>query len=231
MSDRPHSRSTLDRELVDIQDDLVRMGEMVDNAIQLAIKSMKERDVKVAKQIVAGDEKLNELRFHIEEVGLSTMATQQPAAGDLRAVISAMNIVGDLERMGDHAAGIAKTTLRMAEVAWLEVPVELEKMAELGREMLRKAMQAYIELDTELAYSVASQDDYIDQQYKKLFRSLVELMGARPDATESALYLMFTGHNLERIADRSTNVAERVIFLQSGELTELNPEPDEAGTN
>jgi phosphate transport system protein len=231
MSDRPHSRSTLDRELVDIRDDLVRMGEMVDNAIQLAIKSMKERDVKVAKQIVAGDEKLNELRFHIEEVGLSTMATQQPAAVDLRAIIAAMNIVGDLERMGDHAAGIAKTTLRMAEAAWLDVPVELEKMAELGREMLRKSMQAYVELDTKLAYSVASQDDYIDEQYKNLFRRLVELMGSRPDATESALYLMFTGHNLERIADRSTNVAERVIFLQSGELTELNPEPDEAGTN
>jgi phosphate transport system protein len=231
MSDRPHSRSTLDRELVDIQDDLVRMGEMVDNAIQMAIKSMAERDVALAEQIVAGDEVLNELRFHIEEVGLSTMATQQPAAIDLRSIISAMNIVGDLERMGDHAAGIAKTTLRMAEAEWLEVPIELNKMADLAREMLRKAMHAYIERDTVQAYSVASKDDFIDQQYKQLFRSLVKLIGSRPEATESAIYLMFTGHNLERIADRATNVAERVIFLRSGEMTELNPEPDEAGTN
>lgn len=231
MSDRPHSRSTLDRELVEIQEDLVRMGKMVENAIQLAIKSMKERDLAVAEQIVAGDEKLNQLRFHIEEVGLSTMATQQPAAGDLRAIIAAMNIVGDLERMGDHAAGIAKTTLRMAEAEWLDVPVELEKMADLASEMLRKAMQAYTELDTDLAYSVATEDDYIDQQYKKLFRSLVKLMSSQPEAAESALYLMFTGHNMERIADRATNVAERVIFLSSGEMTELNPEPDESATN
>jgi phosphate transport system protein len=231
MSDQPHSRSTLDRELVVIQDNLVRMGEMVDNAIQLAINSMKEKDVKVAEQIVADDEKLNELRFHVEEVGLSTMATQQPAAGDLRTIIAAMNIVGDLERMGDHAAGIAKTTLRMAEASWREVPVELEQMTDLAREMLRKSMKAYIEEDTDLAYSVASQDDYIDQQYKTLFRSLVKLIGKRPEATESALYLMFAGHNLERIADRATNVAERVIFLSSGEMTELNPEPDESATN
>lgn len=231
MSDRPHSRSTLDRELVDIQDDLVRMSEMVDNAIQMAIKSMEERDVALAEKIVAGDEELNQLRFHIEEVGLSTMATQQPAAVDLRSIIAAMNIVGDLERMGDHAAGIAKTTLRMAEAEWLDVPPELVRMAELAREMLGKAMQAYVNRDTMQAYSVASKDDYIDQQYKLLFRSLVKLISSQPEATESALYLMFTGHNLERIADRATNVAERVIFLRSGEMTELNPEPDEAGTN
>jgi phosphate transport system protein len=119
----------------------------------------------------------------------------------------------------------------MSKGEWLDVPVELNNMADLAREMLRKAMQAYTERDTVRAYSVASKDEYIDQQYKQLFRSLVKLMSTQPEATESALYLMFTGHNLERIADRATNVAERVIFLRSGEMTELNPEPNEAGTN
>ncbi len=225
------TRAALDQELTALKEDVLQLGEMTGVAIAQAMESLLNRDTVLAQKVVASDAAINEKRFHIEEESLALIATQQPAAGDLRAIVAAMNMVGDLERMGDHAAGIATIVLRMQEEEQIEIPPGLSSMFEKTSEMLQRALDAYAQDDSNLAHQVASMDDEIDVIYKKLFRGLIEIIAEKPQMTTGGLYLLFAGHNLERIADRSTNLAERVIFLGSGRMQELNPESDEAGLN
>jgi phosphate transport system protein len=222
---RPASRSSLDRNLTDLKDDVLRLGGLVDNAIVSTMQALRNQDAVLAQEVIAHDDEVNDLRFEIDEACLGLIATQQPAARDLRAIVAVMNMISDLERMGDHAAGISKVVLRMGDRLTLQIPRGIEKMVDLARDMLRRALDAYANRDGDMAYSVATQDDYIDSQYKLLFRELLDLMIADADRTADSLYLLFVGHNLERIADRVTNIAERVIFMNSGEMRELNPEP------
>jgi len=234
MSEQPKDlplRAALDRELAALKADVLLLGEMTRSAIARAMESLVNRDTVLAKEVIAGDAAINAKRFDVEEESLSLIATQQPAAGDLRAVVAAMNMVGDLERMGDHAAGIATIVLRMEEEEQIEIPLTLTSMFEMTSEILQQALIAYAQDDTAMAHRVPSMDDEIDKIYKGLFRGLMEFIAEQPQMTTGGLYLLFAGHNLERIADRSTNLAERVIFLGSGMMQELNPEPDEAGLN
>lgn len=224
-------RAILDRDLAILKEDTLRMGGLLESAIDQSMQALRNRDEALAQEIVANDAEINALRFKVEEASLHLIATQQPAAGDLRAVVAALNMVTDLERMGDHAAGIAKIVLRLPEDGSLELPPSLEQMVNLALNMLSKAMEAYLKLDDNIAYSVATLDDTIDLHYKALFQELVEMMSEGKDMTNLGIYLMFVGHNLERIADRVTNLAERVIFMRSGLMQELNPEPDEADIN
>jgi phosphate transport system protein len=221
-------RKSLDRHLNSIRKKLIFLGDEVDRTIANALQALETRDEHLSQEIVDGDAALNDLRFEIEHACLSIIATQQPAAGDLREVIAVQSIVGDLERMGDHAAGIAKAVIRMQDSPERDIPEGLRKMADLDRDMLRQAMQAFVDRDGDLAYEVALQDDKIDAHYQALFRDLMEKMSDEPSSSDVMLYFMFAGHNLERIADRVTNIAERVIFMVSGRMTELNPEPYEA---
>ena len=222
------ARSVLDRELVTIRGRILQLGDLVVETIAKAVEALRNGDRQAAEAIIAADAHLNDLRFEIEEACLEITATQQPAAGDLRQIIAAMNIVVDLERMADHAAGVAKTVLRMGEQRRTELPAGLEAIAKLTLSMLRRVLQVYAAGDVEAAHQVARMDNRIDQGYQALFRELLEQMARDPSRTTTALYLLFAGHNLERIADRVTNVAERVIFTASGEMHELNPEPDDA---
>jgi phosphate transport system protein len=226
-----HPRAALDRDLTHLKEELIRLGGQVDSAISRAMTALKERDLVLAEEVIVDDLKINARRYEIEEKSLSIIATQQPAASDLRAIVAVMNMVSDLERMGDHASGIATLVTRMEDLAGLEMPTGLGAMAKMTRDMLHAALDAYADHDEKAAYAIAGLDDDIDASYKSLFRSLVELIVQKPDTTSIALYYLFAGHNLERIADRVTNLAERVIFLGSGQVHELNPEPDEAGFN
>lgn len=219
------TRATLERELQEMQDDLLRLGDRVDQAIANAMRSLEQRDLDLARQVVADDAEVNALRFQIEENCLRLIATQQPAAGDLRAVVAAMNIVVDLERMGDHAAGIARTVLRMGEEPLLKPLIDMPRMAEICRQMLRQALRAYVARDADAALAVARQDDTVDGLYGQIFRELLTFMIEDPHTTTRALYLLFSAHNLERIGDRVTNIVERIIFMASGEMREVNPEP------
>ncbi|HMK09918.1 MAG TPA: phosphate signaling complex protein PhoU [Anaerolineales bacterium] len=227
-ANRPTTRSSLDRELQAIQDDMLRMGEMVIEAIQSSLRALAERDRALAQQVVDGDAKVNRLRFDIEEACLALMATQQPAAGDLRAVVAAMNIVVDLERMGDHAAGNARIVLRMGDEPLLKPLIDIPRMADVCRSMIRDSLQAFIRRDGERARQIAAMDDQIDGLYQQVFRELLSFMVEDPKTTGRALSLLFAAHNLERIGDRATNIAERVLFMTSGVMRELNPEPHEA---
>ena len=220
------TRATLDRDLNAVQDDLLRMGGLLDTAIAKSLEALAKRDQNLARQIVADDAHVNALRFHIEEECVALIATQQPAARDLRAVLAAMIIVSELERMGDYAAGIAKTVLRMGDEPLLKPLIDMPRMADECRTMLRRALDAYVAHDAEMARAVAAQDDVIDNLYNQIFRELLTYIVEDPHTITRALYLLFAAHNLERIGDRAVNISERVIFMTSGELKELNAGPD-----
>ena len=226
-----HPRATLDRELMSLQEDLIRLGNQVSSALTRAMKALKERDLVLAEEVIEDDLTINAGRYDIEEKSLSIIATQQPAAGDLRTIVAVMNMVSDLERMGDHAAGIATLVTRMETLTGLDMPNDLASMANLASDMLRDALAAYAERDEAAAYAIAGRDDEIDSKYTILFSNLMDTIVEKPETTSIALYYLFAGHNLERIADRATNLAERVIFLGSGQVQELNPEPGESGFN
>jgi phosphate transport system protein len=220
------TRATLDRDLNAVQDDLLRMGGLLDAAIAKSLEALAKRDQDLARQIIADDAHVNALRFHIEEACLALIATQQPAARDLRAVLAAMIIVSELERMGDYAAGIAKTVLRMGDEPLLKPLIDMPRMADECRTMVRRALDAYVAHDADMARAVAAQDDVIDNLYNQIFRELLSFIVEDPHTTTRALYLLFAAHNLERIGDRAVNISERVIFMTSGELKELNAGPD-----
>jgi phosphate transport system protein len=216
------TRSGYDRAFAAVCDDLLRMTDMVDQAIGRALDSLQRRDQVLAQQVIADDAQVNKIRFELEEACLVLIATQQPAASDLRAVIAAMNIVTDMERIGDHATGIAKTVIRMGDEPLLKPLIDIPRMAELARQMLRKGVAAFIERDTQAARALAARDDEMDQLYRAVFDELVEIMAVNPAGVTRATYLLWCAHNLERIGDRVTNIAERVIFLTTGNMKELN---------
>lgn len=226
-----HARSTLDRELTEINEGLLRIGSLVDAAIERSIQALAHRDSALALQVDADDAKVNALRFQVEEACLALIARQQPAASDLRAVLAAFSIVTDLERMGDHAAGIARTVVHMGDQPLLKPLIDLPRMAETCREMLRQSLQAYVERDAARARPIVAMDDVVDALYTQIFREILSFMVEDPHTTSRGLYLIFAAHNLERIGDRVTNIVERILFMASGEMRELNPKVSKAMTD
>lgn len=216
------TRSTLAREFNVIQDNILRLGSLVDTAINRAVQCLQKQDAALARQLITDDQEINDLRFTIEEECLTLIATQQPTARDLRAVIVAMHIVTDIERIGDHATGIAKTVLRMGDEPLVKPLVDIPHMADVAREMLKQGLDSYLNHDAELAHKVAARDDEVDHLYNQIFRELLDVMVKDPQTTTRATYLLWAAHNLERIGDRVTNIAERVIYMTTGEMKELN---------
>jgi phosphate transport system protein len=215
-------RARYDRTYREIVDSILKMGSMTDEAIQNSLTCLQNRDLTLAQEVVEHDEDINTLRFEIEEACLALIATQQPTARDLRAVIAAMNIVVDLERMGDHASGIAKTVIRMGEQPLLKPLIDIPRMAKLALEMLRGSLKAFVDVDPESAKAIAPRDEEMDFLYRAIFDELVGIMANNPEGVERATYLLWTAHNLERIGDRVTNIAEQVVFMSTGDVEELN---------
>jgi phosphate transport system protein len=228
---KSQTRGRLDQDLRAVNDNLLRMGQMVDGAIDQAMQALARQDENLARQVVDNDTKINELRFTIEEGCLTITAMQQPIASDLRLIVAALIIVTELERMADHAAGIARIVLRMENEPLLKPLIDMPRMAQTCRQMLSKSLKAYENRDEGLAREVAKQDNEIDALHTQIFRELLSYMVEDPSTTSRALWLLFASHNLERIGDRITNIAERTIFICSGEMEELNPEPNEASIN
>lgn len=228
------TRGTFHHRLDELGQDILRLSSMVDEAIRKSVEALRDRDVKVAREVVEADEIINGLRFSIEERSFTLIATQQPMASDLRAIIAAMNIAVEVERMGDHAAGIAKLVGRMADQPLLKPLIDIPRMADLCRQMLRRSLDAYLNRDAELAKQVSLQDDELDSLYNQVFRELVSFMIEDPSTVTRATYLLWVAHNLERIGDRVTNICERVIYMVTGQLMEFPSDrqfDDMAGTN
>jgi len=215
-------RTVYDREFSQACDDILRLGSLVDQAIDRSIQSLAHHDRVLAQQVIVGDAVINELRFRVEEACLALIATQQPTAGDLRAAVAAMNLVVDMERMGDHAAGICKTVLRMGDEPLLKPLVDIPLMAQCAREMLNEVLKAFVDRYEARARRAASRDGELDRLYKTIFSDLIEIMASDKDSVSRGTYLMWCAHNLERIGDRVTNIAERVIFMTTGDMRELS---------
>jgi phosphate transport system protein len=221
------TRSAFDQELQELRDNVLRMGSMVDTAVGRSIQALKERDQSLAQQIIAKDEDINELRFKVEGDCVRLIARQQPTARDLRFIVAAMTIVLDLERMGDHAAGIATIVLRMGGEPLLKPLIDLPRMAQIAREMLRASLDAFMsETGEQEAMAIPDRDEEVDQLYNQIFRELITFMIEDPRTVTRAMYLVFCAHNIERIADRVTNICERVAFVATGHMQEI---PSEAG--
>lgn len=216
------TRGMLDKELAQIQDNILQLGSMLEHAIRRSIEALKNRDVDLAQRVIADDQKINVLRYATEELCLAVIATQQPVAGDLRRIIASMHIAIEIERMGDHAEGIAQLVARMAGEPLLKPLIDIPRMAEVDCEMLRKSLDAYIAADNDAARAVAKEDDKVDQLYDQIFRELLTYMLQDAKNINRATFLLWVAHGLERIGDRITNISERVLFMTTGKLKELS---------
>lgn len=217
------TRETFNGQIKSLQDDLLAMGYLVDQAIERSIQALADRDMVLAQQIIDDDRVINRAQRDINEQCLVLIATQQPMASDLRIILAISSLATDLERMGDHAEGIAKITLMMADQPLLKPLIDIPRMAEKGRAMLQGQLEAFVQHDVEAARRLAEDDEIVDDLYDQIFRELLVFMMSDPHTIPRATYLLWVAHNLERIADRTTNIGERVIFLVTGQVEELNP--------
>ena len=216
-------RGTFEEQLRELQDDLLAMGDLVDRAIERSIQALTDHDVKLGQEIIDDDALINQAQREIEERCLVLIATQQPMASDLRVIASVSSVATELERMGDHAEGIGKITLMLADQPLLKPLIDIPRMAEKGRSMLRQQLEAFVSRDVEMARSSATGDEEVDALYDQIYRELLVFMMSDPRTISRATHLLWVAHNLERIADRTTNIGERVVFLVTGEVEELNP--------
>ena len=197
------------------------MADMVEVAMSGSIRALRNRDIELAHQLVADDVKINRKRYDIEEKCIEMIATQQPLAGDLRTIVAVLHMIVDLERMGDHAEGIAKIVIMLADDPPLKPYIDLPRMAEIASEMLKESMEAFKHRDAERARAIILRDDEVDALYDQVYRELLTYMLADTRTIERATHLMWVAHNLERTADRVTNVCERVVYLVTGHVEEM----------
>jgi len=216
------TRATLDRQLSEIQDDMLVMADMVEVAIERSIDSLKNRDVDLARQVIADDVRINNKRYEIEEKCLELIAMQQPIAGDLRTLVAVLHIIVDLERMGDHAEGNAKVSIMLAQEPPLKPYIDIPRMAEIAIRMLRDSLEAFKHHDVELARRTCNLDDEVDALYDQVYREVLVYMLNDPRTIERGTHVTWIAHNLERIADRATNICERVVYMVEGKIQELN---------
>ena len=215
-------RGWLDSELDQICDEIVRMGDMVKQATLRAMEALADQDVELAQQVVDQDEAVNQLRYEIEAQCFALLATQHPVARDLRLVVTALNIITDLERIGDYAKGIGRIVVRTGGQELLMPTEKSMHMAQVGCDMLETVIDAFVEHDTEVAQRIFDMDDEVDHTYRSVFESVIQAMIGHEHGVRQGMYLLFAAHNLERIGDRVTNIAERVLFMQTGVLAEYN---------
>jgi phosphate transport system protein len=211
------------KELDDLHSDLKALGELVITAITQAVDALVAQDIAVAKQVIAEDQRIDEAQRAIEEQALIVLATQQPIAGDLRRLVAAIGIASELERIGDYAKGVAKITIRNADLSAVTSLVNLPQMAQGAISMLRDVLDAFVKGDASVGQRLSGADDLVDDLRRSIRADLTAAMQRDSAIVPQAVDLLFMAHNLERIADRTTNIAERIVFMVSGEVIELNP--------
>ena len=223
-------RKTFEIEIQQLKDELLLLGNMVEQAILQSVHALKMRDLEASRRVLEMDNQINSKRYAIEEQVMITIATQQPAAHDLRLLASILEISGELERMGDYAKGIATVNIRMGDQPLLKPLIDIPRMAQMAADMLNRSLKAFINEDAEQARKIPAEDDQIDELYNQVYRELMTYVMADAKSIERANWLLWVAHNLERVADRVTNICERTIFIVSGELKELDQTDDETRT-
>jgi len=222
------AREILDRKIRYLFDEILVMESMVESATIDALDALKRHDLQQAKKVYLFDNRINARRFELENDVIITIATQQPImAGDLRLMASILEVVGELERMGDYAKGIAKVCLMIGSEPHIKPLVNIPKMGELAIDMLHRAVAAFVSLDIKTARSIPQEDDKVDALYNIVYRDLFDAILHNPEKVHQANHLMWAAHNLERMADRVTNICERTIYAASGQLFEIDSSDDE----
>ena len=221
------TREHLDNLINHLLDEVIVLESMVREAILESVKSLMTQDKNLSKKVSKNDKLINLKRFEIENECLITIATQQPMAGDLRILSSILEIITELERIGDYGKGIAKITRKVKGQEILPPMEYLPDMANEAVDMLQKAIKAFVEGDTESARAIPKRDDIVDKNFNKIYRGLVKFMAKHPDEVEAANHLQWAAHNLERMADRVTNICERTLFIETGSMYELEESDDE----
>ncbi|MDP9265683.1 MAG: phosphate signaling complex protein PhoU [Chloroflexota bacterium] len=216
-----HSRAALDEGMEQLRVDLRRLASLVDVAIERSIAALGRLDALAAENVVASDREVNQLRFAIEDRAVHLIAMQQPIAGDLRSIIAALMVAGELERIGDYCVGIGKIVLMHEQRPLLKPLVDIPRMAALVRTGLRQAVDALLTKDARLAETIAAQDDDIDHLYEQIYRELLTYMLNDPRTIDRATWLLWVAHNLERMGDRIQNVCERTVYEATGVMREF----------
>ena len=211
-------RADFEMNLTLVQEEIIQLSSMVEKAIYKSVDALKKRDVKASKQVIEEDDLIDLKQQALEERCIELIALESPIAGDLRILISAMMIANELERMGDYAEGIAKISVSMGNLPPLKPLIDIPRMADKAAVMLRDSTQAFITRDVDLAHKVVESDDEVDDLYDQVYRELLTYMLEEAGTIQRATYLLWVSHDLERVADRATNIAERVIYLVTGQM-------------
>lgn len=217
---RSSRRTEFDRDLQQLQDDLLGLGSMVEKAIAKAVDALKTRDLEMSRQVIREDDAIDMKRNELEERVVDLIAIQQPVASDLRTLIATLHISMELERIGDYAEGIGKIGLMMGDQPPVKPLVDIPRMTTKASAMLHAALDALVSRDLDKAHQVLADDDEVDALYDQVYRELLFLMVQDPKVIERATYLLWTAHDLERIADRATNISEQVVYLVTGKMVE-----------
>jgi phosphate transport system protein len=215
------TRTAFHTHLREVEEDVLAMGKMVVKAMSLAVEALKQRDLGLAHQIIADDALINRQRFSIEEKCVGLIATQQPAASDVRIIVAILSIITELERIGDYGEGIAKIVIMIGDEEPLKPLIDIPRMAEITLDMVSKSLQSFVTRDVELAMKVVSMDNVVDSLCDQVFRELLTFMLVDTKTTNRATRLIWVAHNLERAADRATNICERVVFTVTGKTEEI----------
>jgi phosphate transport system protein len=215
-------RQNFERDLKRLKDEVLVLGSMVAGYIGDAVEALKRRDLEASQRLVLWDTQVNEKRFAIEHNTLSLIATQQPMASDLRVLAAILEIITDLERMGDYAKGISQINLLIGEQPLIKPLVDLPRMAEKAVDMLNQALNAFVRQDVDLARAIPLEDDVVDELYNRVYRDLIDLIIKDTRLIDQSTYLLWAAHNLERTADRVVNICERVVFTVTGQMIEMN---------
>ncbi len=216
------AREGFHRRIKELEHEVLEMGEMVFDAIHRSVEALKNLDAEKAKQVIANDAQVDRKRWQLEDQCVDLIATQQPVASDLREIIATLSIVRDLERIGDYAEGIGKIVLMHGDEPLVKPLTYLPPMAEKAVGMLRRSLEAFFQRDAKAARLICDEDDDVDRLYDQAYHDLIGYMIKDPSVITRATYLIWAAHNIERIADRATNIAESVVYLVTGTPTELN---------
>jgi len=220
-------RKTFESEIQLVKDDVLVLGSMVEQAILDSVETLKKRDIKASQKLFDEDKAINNKRFEIENKLMILIATQQPMAHDLRLLASCMEIISELERMGDYAKGIANINIRMGDTPLLKPLIDVPRMAQKGADMLHRSLTAFVNEDVETAKSIPVEDDEVDALYNQVYRELMTYVIQDPTTIERANWLLWVAHNLERFADRVSNICERTVFISTGVMEEVKSTDDE----
>ncbi len=216
------TRRTFELEIQELKDEIIVLGSMVEQAMLDSVEALKKRDIEWSQKIVVADSEINKKRFELENRVMVLIATQQPMARDLRVIASILEVISELERMGDYAKGIGVINIRMADQPLLKPLIDIPLMAAKGNSMLHRAVAAFVNEDIETARQIPMEDDYVDQLYIQVYRELMTYVIADPRSIERANWLLWAAHNLERFADRVTNICERTVFVVTGQYRETD---------